>query len=928
MPNVIERTINARIKEQNTIFVFPTQTAADLWADRATLTSDVSAVAMERFIAWDRFKGAAVRGKQQRKKSIPAALRSMFASLVIEENAREPFFEFLISREYASSARSFSKWIASLLPSLEQWKTLFDKSRRDADSEDKDLLALRERYIKFLDERGLFEPAWEKPPLDTKGSKYVLFFPEILEDYSEYCDILSSSEDITLVSFDEEDAKHPDALFYSNSRTELREAALYIRELREKNGINYENIAVSVFDIETYAPYIEREFSIYQIPYILRNGAPLSSTGAGNLFSLIKNCVAEDFSFASVKALLLNNHLPWKAFEINRRLIDFGKENNCLCSYEYEGEKVDVWIESLRANPREHRLEEFYVPLKTYATRLAQSKSFSDINRHYFDFREKFFNMDECSESANTVISRCIAELGELIDIERDFPDCAPKDPFGFFVDYLGEKMYLAQSSDRGVHVLPYKLAAVAPYSCQIVIDSTQKSLAVIYKKLGFLRDDKRAALGLSDDPNVSDIFIKLYAMNSIREAARFTAAEKTFTGYGLCHGFLEEQDARDNNSDKFNKYDTYTNENKWMRDEKSQFPSALTSAAQKGFMFWSSNQMNLNENPEEICPNKHILDKNSEGIYSNKYISNNIWENISRDSRGRLKISYSALNKFYLCPRSYLFERILKISPQNNEAELMDPFAMGNLYHAILQKYCEALKISARALSLDKNGALTCENENDYGCILKKSVEDAIKESRGSQLSKQLLCAARDAIQEKMEQVVIHFTKTFDGCVVKETEKEYSFYPDDSDGKNYFYNGRIDCLLADREGSMILVDFKASKRAVHSEKFYVTDEVKTPDFQMPMYSFLLDKNNVHLDSCAFYDLGEYKPYYVFGDNADENADVISTMKAFHDCVEKFSERIEARDFSVDSEIQTFDVCNECVYRAVCRRVFTVSKGE
>ena len=50
--NLIEQTIKTHIHELTSVFVFPTQTAADLWADRATnpTVTNVSAVAMERFI--------------------------------------------------------------------------------------------------------------------------------------------------------------------------------------------------------------------------------------------------------------------------------------------------------------------------------------------------------------------------------------------------------------------------------------------------------------------------------------------------------------------------------------------------------------------------------------------------------------------------------------------------------------------------------------------------------------------------------------------------------------------------------------------------------------------------------------------------------------------------------------------------------------
>ena len=47
-----------------------------------------------------------------------------------------------------------------------------------------------------------------------------------------------------------------------------------------KKKIAWNKIAVSVPDLDTYGPYLERELELYQIPHILKNGKALSSSGA------------------------------------------------------------------------------------------------------------------------------------------------------------------------------------------------------------------------------------------------------------------------------------------------------------------------------------------------------------------------------------------------------------------------------------------------------------------------------------------------------------------------------------------------------------------------------------------------------------------------------------------------------------------------
>ena len=94
--NIIEETLKKYISSDNAVFVFPTLIAADLWADRSIFVTDVSAVPTEKFIAWDRFKGEAVRGENQDKISVPAVMRTIFAKSLIEENSRNPFLKSII----------------------------------------------------------------------------------------------------------------------------------------------------------------------------------------------------------------------------------------------------------------------------------------------------------------------------------------------------------------------------------------------------------------------------------------------------------------------------------------------------------------------------------------------------------------------------------------------------------------------------------------------------------------------------------------------------------------------------------------------------------------------------------------------------------------------------------------------------------------
>ena len=438
--NLIEITLKENIKNPKAIFVFPTQTAAELWSDKIIFISDVSAVAMNRFLAWDTFKGQSIKSMHQNKTSIPSAMRQIFAANLISQNAQNPFLKNLIIPEYAKTAAGFTNWICSLLPSLKNWKTKFENNHQNPDDEDLDLLTLYEKYSNFLEKNNFFDPAWETPPFQKDGNKYFIFFPEILSDYSEYEAILKSSEDISIINIPNNYNQIADVQFFSNSRIELKNIADFCRKIHEdkNNPISWDDIAISVPNMETYGLYLDRELTLAQIPHLMRYAKPLSSVGAGGLFNQLKQCANSNFSYNSITALILNSELPWKDKNAIKQLIEFGKNNHCICSFTYNNELIDVWEASFKENPKEEIAHNFYKILKKDIQNLNNSKTFSEVRDRYFNLRNDLFDMNQCSKQADLILSRCISELGSLLDLEEDFPEiCKVASPFDFFTNYI-----------------------------------------------------------------------------------------------------------------------------------------------------------------------------------------------------------------------------------------------------------------------------------------------------------------------------------------------------------------------------------------------------------------------------------------------------------------------------------------------------------
>lgn len=860
----IATILKEQIKQFDTVFVFPTQTSANEWADYAVKITEAEAVATERFIAWDDFKSSSIKSVQQTKKSIPATVRTMFASALIKENKEKKFFSYIIAKEFAQDAEGFTSWISGILPSLSQWKERFLKMRLSPDAEDEDYLILYEAYKKFLETHNVFDPAWESPPFNSSGKKYVVFFPEILMDYVEYKEILESSQDITLIHLQLNDFEEqkPRCYFFSNARTELRYVALHLKWLHQEQGIPYEQMAISVPDIETYTPYLSRELSLYEIPHVQSSGKIITACTAGSFFVQALNCVQENFSYNSIKTLLMNEALPWDDKKLHEAFIEFGKENNCICSYQKGNTFFDVWKESFKRpveTTADERLKELYSALKNIVTAMVNATSFKEIRKAYFTFKNHFFNSAQWLTESDMIISRCITELSALIDLEEEFPDCAVSSPYQFFVTYLSSKMYVPQTEENGVHIFPYRVAASAPFLCHYVIDASQAATAVVYKQLSFLTDKKREQLGFTDDPNVTAHFFKSYSESS-GHTVFFSASEKTFTGYALTNSALKEIDCRKNLPSELCdevllKNDFYGNEKKYFSmDYTASGAETISQYEKRGFAFWKSAQ-----------------EKN--GVISEaarKKLNDRIDAALCKE--GKVSISYSTLYAFYSDPHTFMLERVLGIEERNSEAELIDRYAMGNLYHSILEFYCRTVKQKNLLLEAPSSEGLSAAHTE----ILLESIDEAIRCFKVSALANELIHASKEALTQTIFKTVERFCTKFNGYEVDSVETKYVYAPE---GKPYFFNGRIDCLLKNGDlGEYVLVDFKSSASAIHADRFFVSDRVSVPDFQMPMYVHLLknqpkEKKKI-VSNCAFFNVKDGLLVPVVGslvDSKEEN---------------------------------------------------------
>jgi hypothetical protein len=1015
----IDSIIREHSGDEGAVFVFPSEIAASAYADRALLGNGNTGrltLPMDRFIAWDSFLEEAVLPHQKDRTAVSDTLRNMFAAMILDENARRakkneaPLFSSIIFPQYARYSSSFTSWVAGILPQLRIWAESVAGTPIDAiraidsieavgqaqggayDGEARDYRTLIVHYKKFLACNNLFESAWERPPFTHNGKRYYLFFTEALADFPLYRTLLrAAAPHVTIVetpAFDEaEDADGFQTYFLKNAKSETTAAALFIMQLRQ-NGVEYGDITVTSPDLETYEPYILDECAAHGIPVQNGSGKPLSSYPAGRLFPALSECVSRKMAVPAVSALLLNRSIPWKEEAAIDALIAYGLDNNCICSWEAEdGSPVDVWEHAFEKRPSP--LRAFYRDLKYAAQGLCQAPRFAALRDRYFAFRDKFIDSGKFQDDnsaypgysgANAVLGRCIAELSELIQIEKRFPHIKVPSPWQFYVDHLGNTIYKAQSPADGVMLLPYRVSASVPSVRHIVLGANQNAMPQLFRELSFLSGVKKRRLHI-EDIDASEVFFRLHRFSSAQRAV-FFCSEETFTGFALPYnglGLLHNEPESLASVLAAHGEDFHQS---YYQEEARRFEAVGAVAAdapppqsageagsffalqKSGFDAFAARHENpvaetglLAAMPFPAmlfsdgtgagapCPPKgdytacfqHAAPNESpcgaaaispQAVPNESPYGAGIKESIAARyiKEGRLVVSASALLPYYQCALFWLFRNVYRLEETDAETSLMSPFARGNIYHDVMKRVFAAIK--EQKLGLTETG----EIPDVFRSILEGSAEAAfaaLRESGESALTEELLLPQKEAVLEKCRVLFEKMLKKFDGCTVAEVEPEPEW---EMPGADYVLAGRPDLLLHnEEEDDYSIIDFKSGKTPSKNE-CTSTEGEGVKNFQLPVYHTLAENRGfAPADAGFFIGIKDAKIDQMFyspsGDvpKDDRKPSFASVACDVEYKIQRYVREVLDADFE-NSCNEKYGECLSCDYRRLCRTTFTVQR--
>lgn len=988
-PKEIKKIIIENIKNRDTIFVFPTGVDCNSWIEWAVLNpneSGVKAVALEQFCAWDKFKINFISDRENSRRQIPSLLKKAFVQNLIKKNidsSKEgcPLIKNIISPKFVDNGYSFTNWITTNLSSLHYW---FEKYTNwlekekivDDDQENLDYLFLYNEYKKFLDENNFFEPSWQEPEFHLTNKQVFIFYPEIIEDFMEYEKSFYDFDNVTKITLPSEDLDiQKPAYRFNDARSELRRTLLKIRELVKDEKCNYTDISLSVPEIETYIPYIKREAEKYCVPIVIRAGEKVTQNSAGRIFLEFKKFVDDNCSFDSVRSLLLDSYIPWKYNYYNEAIVREGSRLHCIFNYDSN----DIWEKALDGfNVKSENdssfvdCKNYYITLKKSIKKICNGKTFEEINRAWFSFKNVFLKEDGFDSNADNILSRCIIQLEELIELENDYIvplNLSIENHYSFFVNELESMSYTKQTEVNGVSVFPYKVSALANFKYQFVINSSQNNLTVSYKKLEFLNASKRQQLELIKDDNIKDVsnaFICLYAKDKNENYIQFSYSEESFSGFAIGHNFLKTEDEK--NPLK------YLDEKDFFINEKELFfelnKDVNTAKKFKGKVSLTEGQKKSFENWKKTIKDENDYKTSNEVVKKiNTVLQGRRLEKLELEhSDESIVITQNDMTKFFPCQRKWLLSEVLKVKEDSINISLYGSFDIGTIKHKTLENLMKEFLKENKTLPITIENENKFSNEEEIRNLVLKYVDEAIHDMKEDYAKSPLTLIVLESEKNMIVDSCMNFLHSF--CIAAECEN--GVYPKNITTRSYKYGfgganvfaveekfnqkiiddvfgfGIIDALyksneeIISKEGNVLedgntlgIVDYKNNSIPDNSHLKINEDELS--NFQMPMYYYLSKTNlkNYIINFAKFYSINKgTSTSAVDIYNIEKHPmDYDEVLELFKQYVKEFHDIYLEKDFEPKTKLSrknsiTKIICSGCKYKEICRYTYSISGNE
>ncbi|MBN1834400.1 MAG: hypothetical protein JW820_01050, partial [Spirochaetales bacterium] len=488
-----------QLEDPQVLLVFPSEVTARFWLRRSLAVGGGRAVRAERFLDWGDFKKRWLR-YQGNRRAVTRAHRTMFAWRILEENSRNPFFRALVPPEHADSPQAYLGAIVRSLPALARLPALAHRWPEAGAAKREDFLRLLREYRRFLDEGSLYEPSFQSPRLEAGERRFLILFPEVIEDFQEHAPLLEGHPRVSFLAVPPLPAPARALItVHDTLALELERVLGSVADLLDR-GTDPEEIVLSVTDLAALEGTLERRAELHGIPLAVHRSHPVTSFPSARLFRQVLAAHTSRLSLGPLKDLLLNRALPWREPALAQGLVRLGLDHRLLRSPPAAG--GDAWEGALgraRAvgNPRGLPLPElrsFYRRLRRYLSEICAAPSFRTLKERLTGFARAFLDTARWQPRELGAFQFALDRLDELEEA------CSGELPaLRLWLDYLDHELYLPRVREGGVPVYDYPVAEGIAPSHHFLVNASQEGTRRRLEALPALNPQEEGELQLPE---------------------------------------------------------------------------------------------------------------------------------------------------------------------------------------------------------------------------------------------------------------------------------------------------------------------------------------------------------------------------------------------------------------------------------------------
>jgi RecB family exonuclease len=888
----IAELIHRNLSDSRRVFVFPAEISARFWLKKSLAFAPT--LDARRFLSWDQFKKTAFCYPAAGK-AATAAVRTLFIAGFLEQNRRQGRLETLIPPDHAGNSPAFQQSLERILPTLHRLReipSLAAGKKRDLD------LLFRE-YTALLAREKLFEPGYTLPEFIPGGRRYLLFFPDVIQDYSLYDGLLAREAGITTVSPPPRGADTP-LLAFENSDEELRWLLLRIAALLDA-GVDAQEIVVSAASLETLEDPLRRGSLLYEIPLRFHGARALAGYPEARFFTSLAECAASGFALEPCQALLLDHALPWRDRSLARRLIRFGSDYRLISA---AGEK-DLWQSAFRRAARSGTppgelaaLRAFYSKLSARCLGIVGAGSFARLKEALAAFTGDLFSAPEWSATGKKRFEYALRVLDELMEAEPHLPGC-PR-PFALWQNSLRQRPYVARESGGGIAVYPYRVASGIYPDYHFIINASQQATRHVVKRLPFLSlDEEELMAGAEQD--FSPHHIDLYAASGRNVSFSYArggleSSQLPPASFVIRGRIIDAADQR-----RLLAADPYgTEQAAWAGAE---FPAAVFQLQRQGFA--AAERSVLLPRTRDYAA----------GAPADPVLAAALAAEMA-DSAGFLRITPTALEAFRGCAFRFLLQRGAGIEELEYRPPLFTPRESGELMHRIFQVFNQEL--------MRRRLEMRVENLPLFAELLTRALAAA---AAGYARSRPLpprpvWRLLLDRIGKLIRGAVELECHSLPGQELLFAEHRLELRRNED---RVLLSGKID-RISRLGGEQLLLDYKKNRLPSPADIFG-DDPVS---FQMPFYIHLMRENDLPVSRALYYSLEQQSLRPVFsvrGKSMTDPEGLESCLAGLAERIGEMARGIRGGLYPAASEPEGRK-CGSCGFRGVCRERYALRSAE